>query len=76
MSTPSLQEQLGLAIRVYRERMKISQEAFADRIGMHRAYYGGIERGYKNLTLRNIERVARGLGVSAAALFTKAAEMK
>jgi len=76
MSTLSLQQQVGLAIRFFRERMKVSQESFADSIGMHRAYYGGVERGYKNLTLRNIERIANGLGVSAAALFSKANEMK
>lgn len=73
MSTLSLQQQLGLAIRARRERMKISQERFADKIGMHRAYYGAIERGHKNLTLRVIERVADGLGVNPAALFSDAA---
>jgi len=42
----------------------------------HRAFYGGVERGYKNLTLRNIERIAAGLGVNAAAIFNKAAEIR
>ena len=73
MTTNSLQKQLGLAIRARRERLKISQEGFADKIGMHRAYYGAIERGYKNLTLKVIERVAEGLGVTPAALFNDAA---
>jgi transcriptional regulator with XRE-family HTH domain len=75
MSTLTLQQQLGLAIRARRERLKISQEGFADQIGMHRAYYGAIERGHKNLTLRVIERVAEGLGVAPAALFTDAARL-
>ncbi len=65
----ALQTSLSLSIRVFRERLGISQEAFADRIGMHRAYYGAVERGKKNLTLQTIERIAAGLGVEAAVLF-------
>ena len=75
MSTSNLQQQLGLAIRARRERLKISQEGFADKIGMHRAYYGAIERGHKNLTLKVIERVSDGLGVSPASLFADAARL-
>jgi transcriptional regulator with XRE-family HTH domain len=72
MTTANLQQKLGHAIRAQRERRKISQEDFADAIGMHRAYYGAIERGLKNLTLRNIARVAEGLGVTPAKLFVDA----
>jgi len=68
MST-SLQKQVGQNIRRHREKLKISQEAFADSIGMHRAYYGAVERGLRNLTLRNIDRIAEGLKVSPADLF-------
>jgi transcriptional regulator with XRE-family HTH domain len=73
MST-SLQKQVGKAIRAHRERLGISQEAFADRIGMHRAYYGAVERGLRNLTLRNIQRIAQGLEVAPAALFVTPAQ--
>ena len=66
----ALQTSISHSIRVLRERMGLSQEAFADRIGMHRAYYGAVERGKKNLTLQTIERIANGLGVEPAALFT------
>lgn len=72
MSDKTLQQELGQAIRTQRERLQISQENFADAIGMHRAYYGAIERGLKNLTLRNIARVAEGLGVTPAKLFVDA----
>lgn len=44
------------------------QEAFADLIGMHRAYYSAIERGERNLTLGTLHRVAKGLGVRMADL--------
>ena len=50
----------------------MSQEAFADEIGVHRTYYGSVESGKQNLTLRSIERVAEGLGVSVSSLFVAA----
>ena len=42
---------LGQAIRTRRLAIKLSQDDFADRIHMHRAYYSAIERGEKNITL-------------------------
>jgi transcriptional regulator with XRE-family HTH domain len=65
-------ERLGAAIRTYRKVTKLSQDRFADRIDMHRAYYSAIERGEKNITLETLLRVADGLGVNASDLFGKA----
>ena len=59
---------LGTTIRRRRMALKVSQEAFADLIGMHRAYYSAIERGERNLTLGTLHRVAKGLGVRMADL--------
>jgi transcriptional regulator with XRE-family HTH domain len=42
--------------------MRVSQEKFADDIKMHRAYYGGIERGEKNLQIVTLKKVCKGLG--------------
>ena len=39
----------------------MSQEAFADYIEMHRAYYGALERGEKNLQLSTLQRVTEGM---------------
>lgn len=61
MKRRPLQERIGDALRKRREAQGFSQEAFADRIRMHRAYYGAIERGKKNLQLSTIERVCAGL---------------
>jgi transcriptional regulator with XRE-family HTH domain len=58
-----LQQRIGDVIRRRRKRMGYSQEAFADRIYMHRAYYGALERGEKNLQLSTLERVTEGLKV-------------
>jgi transcriptional regulator with XRE-family HTH domain len=41
----------------------LSQEAFADVLGVHRTYMGGVERGERNLTLKSLERLAGRIGV-------------
>ncbi len=56
-----LQRRLGRNVRAYREARGLSQEAFADLLGVHRTYMGGIERGERNLTLRSVERLAEQL---------------
>ncbi len=59
----------GRAIRRIREEQGINQEEAAERCGLHRTYYSGIERGVRNVSLVNIERVARGLKTSISELF-------
>jgi transcriptional regulator with XRE-family HTH domain len=54
---------VGVNLRAYREAHGLSQEAFADQLGVHRTYAGGIERGERNLTLKSVERIAECLGV-------------
>jgi transcriptional regulator with XRE-family HTH domain len=63
MKGRDLHQRAGDAIRARRESLAMSQEAFADKIGMHRTYYSAIERGEKNPTLTTLERVCKGLGV-------------
>ena len=41
----------------------LNQEAFADQLGIHRTYMGGVERGESNLTLKNVEKMAEKLEV-------------
>ena len=56
--------------KVRQERLKkgYSQEAFADKVGVHRTYIGMIERAEKNITLLNIKKLADGLGISVSEL--------
>jgi transcriptional regulator with XRE-family HTH domain len=63
---------LGTAIREERAAMGISQETFADLIGMHRAQYSRIERGETNVTVTTLQRIAKGLGTSLASLAASA----
>ena len=68
------QAKLADVIRAHRIDLGVSQEAFADHIEMHRAYYSKIERGEKNLTLATLERVAKGMGTSMSALLRAAGQ--
>jgi transcriptional regulator with XRE-family HTH domain len=47
----------------------VSQEEFADICGLDRTYMGGIERGERNLSLINIEKIALGFRITLAELF-------
>lgn len=68
-----LQRAVGRNLRVYREAKGISQEAFADVLGVHRTYMGGIERGERNLTLKSLERIADRLDLDPLALLGQGA---
>jgi transcriptional regulator with XRE-family HTH domain len=63
-----LQRAVGAKLRVYRAAQGLSQEGFADLLGVHRTYMGALERGERNLTLQSVERLAERLGVSAVEL--------
>lgn len=53
-----LQRRVGCNLRRYRQQRGLSQEDFADMVGVHRTYMGGLERGERNITLRSLERIA------------------
>ena len=65
---------LAYLIRQYRERAKTSQEAFADMLGLHRAFYGRIERGH-NLTLQTLEYIAKGFNGSPGRVLLQAVNL-
>lgn len=58
----------GQRVRALRQEQGYSQESFAAECGLDRTYMGGIERGERNLALRNIELIANTLHVSLADL--------
>jgi transcriptional regulator with XRE-family HTH domain len=65
----SIQEKFGHRIRKLREDKKTSQEEMAYKAGVHRTYLGGIERGERNPSLKNIAAIAKALGVDLSELF-------
>lgn len=54
----------GNKVREERLKQSLSQEAFAEKTGVHRTYIGMIERAEKNITLTNIEKIALALGLT------------
>ena len=58
----------GERVRDLRKKAALSQEHFAERCQLDRTYVGGIERGERNVSLRNIAIIARALGVTIAEL--------
>jgi len=63
---------LGLTIKELRLNQNLSQEAFAEEVGLDRSYLGGIERGEHNLALINLLKIAESLGITGSQLLLKA----
>lgn len=61
----------GRAIRRVREELQINQEEAAERSHLHRTYYSGVERGVRNVSLVNIERISKGLKITLPDLFKR-----
>ena len=64
--------QLGQAIRAHRIEQGLSQEALANLAGVDRSHMGRIERGERNVTLLNVERVAAVLDTLPSTLLMEA----
>ncbi len=58
----------GSNVQKYRKQQQLSQEKLAELAGLHRTYIGMIERAEKNITLCNIEKIAKALGVQIGEL--------
>ena len=58
----------GERVRAARVAKGLSQEALAEAAGLHRTYVGSAERGLRNVSLHNILRLARALGVAPGEL--------
>ena len=58
----------GDAVRKARMKMGISQEELSHRAGLHRTYISSVERGQRNVSLRNIEKIANALEVTIQSL--------
>lgn len=66
-----IQERFGFAVKSRREELDLTQEALAHAAGIHRTYLSDMERGTRNVSLVNIERVAAALKLSLAELFSR-----
>lgn len=64
MDKDSLRRVVGKQIKHYRELLNLSQQDLGGLCGLRRSYIGSVERGERNITIDNLERIARGLGLS------------
>jgi len=60
---------VGFNIRNIRESKNLTQEKLAHLADLHRAYMGQIERGEKNIGLKNLEKIAKALKINIKELF-------
>jgi transcriptional regulator with XRE-family HTH domain len=67
-TSTSIEIRFGDRLRVLRKAKGLSQEAFADLCALDRTYISGIERGKRNVSLRNIDILARTLGTTISEL--------
>ena len=64
----NITDRFGRRVRELRQRVNLSQEEFAEKCDLDRTYISGIERGKRNVALRNIEAIAEALNVTMSEL--------
>ena len=62
--------QFGKKVREERIKLGFSQEELAEKADLHRTYIGMIERAEKNITLINVDKLAKALSVNISDLFS------
>jgi transcriptional regulator with XRE-family HTH domain len=69
MAATKLRKAFGKRVQQIRKAKGFSQESLAEAADLHRTYIGAIERAEQNVSIDNIEKIAKALKVKAAALF-------
>jgi transcriptional regulator with XRE-family HTH domain len=65
----NIRERFGFAVKSRREELGLTQEDLADKAGIHRTYLSDVERGFRNVSLLNLERMAAALALPLSELF-------
>ena len=71
-----MKKTVGEKIRSFRQQKKLTQEQLADLCDLHRTYVGAIERGDRNVSLKNIVIIAQALNVEPSELLLYKKELK
>ena len=71
MARTNAQQKLGIKVRRYRTELGISQEKLGEMTSLDRTYISGIERGVRNPSLKNIDKLAKAFKISVALLLER-----
>ena len=64
-----IKKKFGERVKLLRKNKEMSQEKFALKIDMDRTYLASVESGKRNVSIENIEKIAKGLEISLEELF-------
>ena len=70
----SARQTFGFNLRQRREALRLSQEDLAEKAGLHRTYIGSVERGERNVSIDNMERLASAVGGTISSLLEESSE--
>lgn len=65
----AIQEDVGNRIKEYRNKRGISQESLAHETGLDRTYITSVERGKRNISIVNLEKITKALNVKLSEFF-------
>jgi len=65
----SIKEKIGLRIKDLRLKKELSQEKFSHKCELDRTYIASVEKGKRNISIVNLEKIARALDISISELF-------
>jgi CheY-like chemotaxis protein/DNA-binding XRE family transcriptional regulator len=65
-----IEKEFGTAVKVWRDKVGLSQEELANRAGFHRSYICDIERGARNVSLKNVQKLSNALSIPISTLFS------
>ena len=71
MERISIEKRFGASVLSLRKRRGMTQAELSQRVGLQRTYISELERGKRNVSLKNAERLADALGVSVSSLFSR-----
>lgn len=69
MKKPTILSQIGNRIRELRKKTGMSQEQLAAKADLDRTYVGGIERGERNVSMLNLEKICKALKIDVPNFF-------
>lgn len=67
----NIQEKFGKRVKDLRNKKGISQEALAHHADLDRTYMTSVENGKRNISIQNIEKIIKALGISVSDFFSE-----